>query len=62
MRKRHTAEYHEPDTLGDLRRIVADHEGLDDKTRIWIRHEIRAGFDNPNEVYVISVFCPSRGF
>ncbi len=58
MRKRQTAEYHEPETLGDLRRIVADHADLSDETRIWFRHESRI-LAVPNEIfYVVSVSSP----
>ena len=38
MRKRHSATYVEPATLGDLRQIVADHAKWPDHTRVWIRH------------------------
>lgn len=38
MRKRRSATYVEPTTLGDLRQIVIDHENWPDHTRVWIRH------------------------
>lgn len=38
MRKRRSATYVEPSTLGDLRQILKDHENFPDRTRMWIHH------------------------
>lgn len=39
VRKRRSATYVEPTTLGDLRQIVNDHEQWPDHTRVWLHHK-----------------------
>jgi hypothetical protein len=43
MKKRRSATYVEPTTLGDLRQILTDHENFPDSTRVWIRHNAVEG-------------------
>jgi hypothetical protein len=38
VRKRRSATYVEPTTLGDLRQIVTDHDRWPDHTRVWLHH------------------------
>lgn len=47
MKKRRSATYVEPNTLGDLRQIIKDHENFPDRTRVWLRHNPSEG-SNPS--------------
>jgi len=47
VKKRRSATYVEPTTLGDLRQIVKDHESFPDRTRLWLRHNPGEG-GNPS--------------